>query len=95
MYWDYYHDEKEFYLDWIKRHRAMGKEPIFATGLWSWATYWPSGDAVRSKVGAGMSACRETGVTEAFATAWGDDGSECNVMSLLPYLQYYAGSWLL
>jgi len=40
VYWDYYHDNKEFYLDWIERHRKLGKEPLMGSGVWTWNKFW-------------------------------------------------------
>lgn len=40
VYWDYYHRDKAFYLDWIERHRKMGKEPVMGSGIWTWNKYW-------------------------------------------------------
>jgi hypothetical protein len=40
VYWDYYHADVRFYEDWIDRHRAMGKEPIYAAGGWTWGRFW-------------------------------------------------------
>ncbi|HEY0256990.1 MAG TPA: beta-N-acetylhexosaminidase, partial [Candidatus Methylacidiphilales bacterium] len=40
VYWDYYHTDSAFYDDWIARHRALGKEPVFAAGIWTWNRMW-------------------------------------------------------
>ncbi len=90
VYWDYYHDNKEFYLEWIDRHRAMGKEPIFAPGVWSWGVFWPSMHIARKTITPGMIACKQKGVKEAITTAWGDNGNEVDLMAIIPQLQYFS-----
>lgn len=90
VYWDYYHQEKEFYLEWIKRHRALGSEPIVATGLWTWSCFWAAAPYTRSTIEPCMQACKESGIREIFATTWGDDGMECDIFSALPGMQFYA-----
>ena len=35
VYWDYYHKDKAFYLDWIERHRKISKEPLMGSGIWT------------------------------------------------------------
>jgi hypothetical protein len=91
VYWDYYNNVKRHYVEWIDRHRAIGKEPIFAPGLWTWHRFWSNFRKVRTSTDAGMSACKEKGVREAIITAWGDDGTEADMLSVLPGLQYFAG----
>lgn len=90
VYWDYYHAEKEFYIDWIDRHRALGKEPIFAPGVWTWGTFVTNFNKARLCTDAGMLACKERGVREAFTTVWGDDGTEVDMLGMLPCLQHFA-----
>jgi len=90
VYWDYYHAEKEFYLDWIGRHRALGHEPVFASGVWTWQAFWANFNKAQVDNEAGMLACKESGVQEAFTTAWCDDGNESDIRSMLPGLQHFA-----
>ena len=78
VYWDYYHDKKSFYLDWIKRHRKMGKEPIMGSGIWTWCRYWYDHRTTQRNTSACIEACLETGVKEIFFTQWGDNGAYCD-----------------
>ncbi len=78
VYWDYYHDDKAFYLDWIKRHRAMGKEPLMASGIWTWNKYWYDHRFTESKAGACIDACLEENIREILFTQWGDNGNYCD-----------------
>ena len=78
VYWDYYHDDKEFYIDWIARHRAMGKEPVMASGIWTWRRHWYDHRFTERKAGACIEACLEANVQEIFFTQWGDNGSFCD-----------------
>jgi hypothetical protein len=90
VYWDYYHFDENFYLEWIDRHRALGTEPIFAGGLWTWTVFWLNFARTRVCTDAAMSACKKRGVKEAMTTAWGDDGNEVDMLSMLPGLQHFA-----
>lgn len=78
VYWDYYHNNKEFYLDWIARHRKMGKEPLMGSGIWTWDRYWHDYRTTESTAGPCIEACRELGVKELFFTMWGDNGAYCD-----------------
>lgn len=90
VYWDYYHHDKEFYLEWIKRHRALGSEPVVAPGIWSWGRFWSAMPYTLSTVEPCMQACKQAGIRETFITTWGDDGMECDLFSALPGMQFYA-----
>lgn len=90
IYWDYYHTDTAFYDDWIARHRAMGKEPIFAAGIWTWNRFWASLPHTMATIRAGMAAARRNRLQETFITMWGDDGVECDYFSALPGIQFFA-----
>lgn len=90
VYWDYYHADPEFYGEWIRRHRALGKEPIFAAGAWSWGRLWASEAKWRTTLSAGMRAARDAKLDAVLLTIWGDDGDEYHPASVLPTVQYFA-----
>ena len=89
-YWDYYHTESEFYTEWIKRHRALGFEPLVAGGVWTWSHFWAALPFSFTTTDACMKACKAQKIREVFATLWGDDGMECDIFSALPGLQFFA-----
>lgn len=89
VYWDCYHFEPEFYADWIDRHRALGSEPLFAGGVWTWNHFWCCLPFSFTVTEAAMKACKQKGLREAFVTMWGDDGMECDVFSALPGIQFF------
>lgn len=90
VYWDYYHDDQDFYAEWIDRHRQLGKEPIFAGGIWTWNRFWAQLPKSISQTASAMNAARDRGIAEVAVTLWGDDGAECDVYSALPGLQVFA-----
>lgn len=90
VYWDYYHEEPEFYEEWIRRHREMGKEPVYAGGAWSWGRFWAHEGRWRESLSAGLKVAREQKLSEVFLTVWGDDGAEVHPFSVLPSAQYFA-----
>jgi hypothetical protein len=78
VYWDYYHRERDFYVEWIERHRAMGKEPIMASGIWTWNRHWYDHPQTVATAGPCLEACLETKTREIFFTQWGDNGAYCD-----------------
>ncbi|MDT8389956.1 MAG: family 20 glycosylhydrolase [Lentisphaeria bacterium] len=78
VYWDYYHGDKAFYLDWIARHRQLGKEPLMGSGIWTWNRYWYDHTTTARNAGPCIEACKESRLAEIFFTMWGDNGAYCD-----------------
>lgn len=81
VYWDYYHKDKEFYLNWIQKHRELNKEPVMASGIWTWSKFWYDHETTVANAGPCIEACKETGIKDIFFTMWGDDGAYCDFNS--------------
>jgi hypothetical protein len=92
VYWDYCHNDAAFYRDWIGRHRAMGHEPVMASGVWTWSHLWYNRKLTEANAGACLEACRSEGLKEVFFTMWGDDGAYCDFDSALAGLAWAAES---
>ncbi len=90
VYWDYYHRDQAFYRDWINRHRALGHEPVMASGVWTWGLYWYGRAVTEATVAPCVAACRAAGLREILFTLWGDDGAGCEFDSALAGLAYAA-----
>lgn len=83
VYWDYYHDNEEFYLDWIDRHRKLGKEPLVASGIWTWTRWWYDHKDTSKFALPCIKACRKASIKELFFTMWGDNGAYCEFNSAM------------
>ena len=90
VYWDYYHTDRAFYEEYIERHRGLGSEPVMAGGVWTWNHFWTDLRFSFAATEACMMACKAKGLKEAFVTMWGDDGNECDILSALPGIQFFA-----
>ncbi len=88
VYWDYYHEEKDFYTDWIARHRALGGEPLMGSGIWTWNKFWYDHYYTEQTVVPCIAACREAKVKDVFFTMWGDDGGFCDYDSAFTGLAF-------
>ncbi len=83
VYWDYYHQNFEFYDRFIQIHRKLGVKPVMATGLWTWTRLWCDHDMnVRTFIPC-LEACRQNNLDEVIFTLWGDNGSCCDIGSAL------------
>ncbi len=87
-YWDYYHYDTDFYESFLKKHQSIGKQPMMASGIWTWARLWYSQWRTEHTVGPAMEGCRRTGVDEIFFALWGDDGGYCEFDSAFPGLAW-------
>ena len=96
-YWDYYHGDPDFYGKMIDRHRELHGEPVVASGVWTWGTFWHSARNTRVAGSACIRACRAKGASDLLFTLWGDDGGFCDFESAFAGLaaaaeEAYAGS---
>lgn len=89
VYWDYYNQDKKFYVDFIRKHKKIGRTPIFAGGIWNWTNFGTDYDKTLKTTLPALEACREEGVTEVFATIW-TQCSESSFSNTLMGLQLYA-----
>jgi len=89
VFWDYYHDNEDFYTINIDKHRDLfGVDPIFAGGVWTWSSYCPIYSRSLGFTLPALDACRKKGVEEIFATVWG--GKEHSIIMSLAGLAWYA-----
>lgn len=90
MYWDYYNLNKSHYSERITMRREIAQEVMFAGGAWRWTGYAPHHQKTLLTTIAALSACKEEGVDNVIATAWGDDGSEAPFSVVLFGLTLYS-----
>jgi hypothetical protein len=88
VYWDYYHQDKSFYKQMIKKHREFNSDPVMASGIWTWNRFWYDREISEETAGASIKACTEENIKEIFFTMWGDDGAYANFNSALAGLVY-------
>ena len=80
-YWDYYHTDKAFYIDFIRRHQALHGEPCLASGIWTWNLLWYASKTTMERVIPCIDAGVEAKLQDLFFTEWGDDGGFCDFES--------------
>jgi hexosaminidase len=90
VYWDYEHHDESFYVEWIKRHRELGSDPLFAGGIWTWNGFGADYKKTFVTTNAALAACKKTGISEVFVTIWGDGGTESSIYENLLGMQLFA-----
>ncbi len=74
----------------LKKHRALGREIIYAGGAWSWVGHFPEHNYMMESVAFSLNACRNNGVRRAMQTLWLNDGGDCDIFTNLFGLSYFA-----
>ncbi len=90
VYWDYYHEDKDFYNTMLKNHKKLSDRILFAGGAWTWRGMGPLFSKTFDTSFPALSACREQGIRNIFVTIWHDDGGEVNFRTMLPGIQLFA-----
>ncbi|TQO57539.1 beta-N-acetylhexosaminidase [Paraclostridium bifermentans] len=86
VYWDYYHKESDIYRKFFEIRKVFDKKVIFAGGIWKWSGIVPCYDQTFKSMNEAMIVCKEKGIDEVIITAWGDDGDETPIDTILPGL---------
>ncbi len=89
VYWDYYHAKQEEYASAMEKHAQFGVPTVFAGGIWTWIGPAPSYPTTIGNTVPALNACMDAGIKTVFATAWGDNGAETNLTTVLLGLQIY------
>ncbi len=69
--WHYSPRTPEVYLHCLAKHRALGREPIMASGCHAWGRFWHDQESMTApRVAACLKACRAFGVRDLLMTLW-------------------------
>ncbi len=90
IYWDYYHKTPEEYEVMLKLTRELREDVLFAGCVRNVRTFAGNYTMTEETTSPALIACKRTGVSEVFATVWGDDHTESSTFVTLPGLQLYA-----
>lgn len=85
-YWDYYHDTESEYEELLAMRDRFSNDILFVGGIWRWMGFVPMYSKTFVTTNAALAACKKHKVKEIMATAWGDDGSETPIETILPGL---------
>jgi len=88
IYWDYYNTNQSHYEKMIDKHLQFNKKLIFAGGFWKWIGFTPDNRFSLLSNVAQLKACINKNIKEVIMTAWGDNGAESSLFSILPSLTF-------
>lgn len=90
VYWDYYSETQQRYDGMLSKHKQLSDNVAFAGGAWKWMGFAPNNRFSRHVGLMAHDSCQVNGIQEVLLTAWGDNGAEASVFSVLPVLQLWA-----
>ena len=90
VFWEYNRVDEDFYLSVIKKHQSLNHPVIFAGGVYNCHGFGVNNGLAVNTIKTSLSACRNTGLREAYLTVWGDDGTENNISSVLLSFSVFA-----
>lgn len=90
VYWDYYSEKQEIYDGMLRKHKQLSSNIGFAGGAWKWMGFAPNNEFSRKVSLLAHESCVKHGVKDVMVTAWGDNGAEASIFSVLPSLQLWA-----
>lgn len=90
VYWDYYSEKQEIYDGMLRKHKQLSDNIGFAGGAWKWMGFAPNNEFSRKVSLLAHESCVKHGVKDVLVTAWGDNGAEASIFSVLPSLQLWA-----
>lgn len=90
VYWDYYHDDKAIYNNMFKFHKQTKRDVVFGGGSWRWKGFTPAIEKSLQYSEQALLSCIENDCKSVFMTAWGDNGNECSLVTVLPCLALYS-----
>lgn len=86
VYWDYYFTDEAHFDTQIQYHNQIKPLHWYAGGAWTWTGTAPHNRFTIDELKASVAACQKAHIENVFITTWGDDGSECSRLSVLPSL---------
>lgn len=89
VYWNYISKEREYYDYMLDMCTELFGDVSFAGGADKWSGFAPLNERSLSIAKEALSACLGR-VDEVTLTAWGDNGAEASVFSIMPVAAYYA-----
>lgn len=90
VYWDYYSTSRHTYDHMLLKHKQMSERIAFAGGAWKWTGFTPNNQFSKKASQLAHQSCLAAGIKDVLVTAWGDNGAEASMFSVLPTLQLWA-----
>jgi hypothetical protein len=84
IYWDYYQLDKQKYVNNLQSLNSLSQNIGFAGGAWKWLGLAPLNEFSMFTMKEAIEACVSSNIDQVTLTAWGDNGAEASIFSILP-----------
>lgn len=84
IYWDYYQKDPKKYAKKMQSLKTLSNDIGFAGGAWKWIGYTPLNAFSIETMTASFEMCVNESINQYILTAWGDNGAEASMFSMLP-----------
>ena len=89
-YWDYHHEDPEFYIRMFEKHHKLTNHLMFVGSSSRSRTFSTHHEPILRYTNAAFSAVKNAKLDQVFTTIWGDNSTERNTFSVLPTLIHFA-----
>lgn len=90
VFWDYYHDDNDFYRINIEKHKKFNRKIMFAGGIWTWNGFITDYRWTYESVKPAMEECLKGEIDSVLATSWSNAGCEISHMQAIQCLSVYS-----
>ena len=90
IFWDYYHDDTDFYDSVFKKHYELTDNVCFGGGAWTWIGFVPSSSRAKRTLTPAIESFKKYGCKDFLMTVWGDGGAEASPFSIMSTLLWAA-----
>ncbi len=90
VFWDYYHDNNEFYRVNIEKHLKFNRHVLFAGGIWTWNGFVPNYRWTYDTVKPAMEECLRYGIDFVLGCSWTNGGCEVSHFLATACLSLYS-----
>lgn len=90
IFWSYLVGGREKYTKRYEELKRYAGQAMFGGAHWTWLGYAPDNELSDRVIDDAFDVTLECGVDNILMTAWGDDGGECSVFTILPSMVYAA-----
>ena len=91
IYWEYERSDENSYEEKLSQISKYCQHIVFAGGAWKWFGFAPHNRLTEKNMASAVAVCKRYGVEDMLLTAWGDNGAECSIFSVLPAITRFIG----
>lgn len=88
VYWDYEIRDEDYINKILDLHQRITPDIAYAGGAWKWLGFAPNNALSLEALKRYLKCCNQKNIRDVTVTAWGDNGGECSIFSILPTLNY-------